>query len=164
MAAAASLIKVGDKFPTGLSLYENSPEGKVSVDELLAGKKVIIFGVPGAFTPGCHKTHLPGYVKDAEKLKGKGIGEIVCISVNDPFVMQAWGENQGATGKVRMLADTNAEVTKALGLAMDVGVLGGVRSKRYSLVVDNGVVTQVNTEPEDAPLGLTCSLASAVKV
>lgn len=150
-----SVPKVGDKFPSGTFLFEKTPGDKVDVDEALKGKKIIIFGVPGAFTPGCSLTHLPGYVKDAEKLKGKGISEIWCVSVNDPFVQQAWGKEQGAEGKVRMLADTTAAFNKAIGLALDLtSALGSVRSKRYSLLVDDGVVTQVNVEPESAPTGL----------
>ena len=132
--------------------------------ELFAGKKVVIFGVPGAFTPGCSKTHLPGYIKDAERIKGKGVAEIGCVSVNDPFVMAAWGEAHGAAGKVRMLADTNAEFAKAAGLALDLSVLGGVRCKRFSAVVTDGVVEALNVEPADAPTGMTCSLADKMLV
>jgi len=159
-------IKVGDKIPSGQVLFENDPSGKVEVDQLVKGKKVIIFGVPGAFTPGCSKTHLPGYITDADKIRSKGIDEIICVSVNDPFVQAAWGENQKAAGKVRMLADPTAAFTTALGLdfAGAAAVLGGVRSKRYSIIVDDGKVTQVNVEPESAPTGLTCSLASAIKL
>ena len=111
----------------------------VSLDTLLAGKKVILFGVPGAFTPGCSKTHLPGYVADYEKLKQKNVDEIICTSVNDAFVMDAWGKDQHATGKVRMLADPNAELAKALGVTVDLKALGGIRSKRYSAIIENGV-------------------------
>ena len=121
-------IAVGDKLPN-VVLYENSPDGKVELVPLCAGKKVVIFGVPGAFTPGCSNTHLPGYVAAADKLKTKGVDEIVCVSVNDPFVMEAWGKDQSAGGKVRMLADTTADLTKALGLELDchIAVLGNVR-------------------------------------
>jgi len=165
MSSSSPVIKVGERIPSGLVLFENDPTGKVQVDELLKGKKVAIFGVPGAFTPGCSKTHLPGFVADAEKIKGKGINEIVCVSVNDPFVMQAWGEAHQAAGKVRMLADTTAAFTKALGLDIDkTEALGSVRSKRYSVIIEDGVVTQLNVEPESAPTGLTCSLASALKL
>jgi 2-Cys peroxiredoxin 5 len=136
----------------------------VPTDDLFKGKKVVIFGVPGAFTPGCSKTHLPGYIKDAERIKGKGVSEIVCVSVNDPFVMAAWGEAHGAAGKVRMLADTNAEFAKAAGLDLNLAVLGGVRCKRFSAVVNNGVVEALNVEPADAPTGMTCSLAEKMLV
>ena len=120
-----------------------------------------MFGVPGAFTPGCSKTHLPGYVADAAKYKSKGVDEILCVSVNDPFVMAAWGEAQGAAGKVRMLADTNAELAKALGLDVELGVLGGTRCKRFSALVDHGVIKALNVEPESGT-GLTCSLSGAL--
>ena len=112
-------VAVGDKLPS-VVLYENSPDGKVELVSLCAGKKVVIFGVPGAFTPGCSKTHLPGYVAAAADLKAGGVDEIVCVSVNDPFVMEAWGKDQSAGGKVRMLADTTADLTKALGLELDL--------------------------------------------
>ena len=161
-----SLPTVGETFPKGLKLYENKPDGVVNVDDLLAGKKVILFGVPGAFTPGCSKTHLPGYIADSEKFKSKGVDEIVCVSVNDPFVMAAWGEQHHAAEKgVRMLADTKAEFVKSLGLGLDLtDALGGVRSKRFSIVVDNGVIKQVNVEPENDPTGLTCSLAAKIQL
>merc|ERR1712156_780608 len=99
--------------------------------------KYVIFGVPGAFTPGCSKTHLPGYVSSAEDLKAKGIKDIFCVAVNDPFVMAAWGSNQNADGKVRMLADTCGDLTKALELELDLAkVLGNVRCKRFSILVE----------------------------
>ena len=104
----------------------------MNLSELCAGKKVVVFGVPGAFTPGCSKTHLPGYVARAEELKGKGVDEIVCVAVNDPFVMEAWGKARGAEGKVRMLADAGCQLTRALGLEFDLtDVLGAVRCKRW---------------------------------
>ena len=99
-------VAVGDKVPS-VTLFEDSPGGKVELESLCAGKKVVMFGVPGAFTPGCSKTHLPGYVAAAADLKAGGVDEIVCVSVNDPFVMEAWGKDQGAEGKVRMLADAH---------------------------------------------------------
>ena len=121
---------------------------------------MVLFGVPGAFTPGCSKTHLPGYVAAHADLKSKGVQEVVCVSVNDPFVMEQWGKAHGADGKVRMLADTTAAFTKALGLDLDLtAALGGVRCKRFSAVVEDGVVTKLNLEPSDAPTGMTCSLA-----
>ena len=124
-----------------------------------------MFGVPGAFTPGCSKTHLPGYVADAARIKGKGVAEIVCVSVNDPFVMAAWGEAHGATGKVRMLADTTGAFTKALGLDLDLtAALGGVRCKRFSAIVEDGTVTTLNLESAEAPTAMTCSLADKMLV
>ncbi|XP_065342706.1 peroxiredoxin-5, mitochondrial [Cloeon dipterum] len=154
-------ISVGDKVPS-VDLYEASPANKVNIAELCAKKKVIIFAVPGAFTPGCSKTHLPSYVSNADNLKGKGVDEIVCVAVNDPFVMEAWGVAQNAKGKIRMLADTKAEFTKAVELDMDIAPLGGVRSKRYSMVVENGTVQSINVEPDGT--GLSCSLADRIGV
>lgn len=114
----------------------------------------------GAFTPGCSKTHLPGFVADAEKFRAKGVDDIVCITVNDAFVAGAWAEAHSAEGKVRVLADSNAELTKALGMELDLTGpfgLGGLRTKRFSAVVVNGEITVLNVEPDGA--GLTCSLA-----
>merc|ERR1719173_197920 len=102
--------------------------------ELCAGKKVVIFGVPGAFTPGCSKTHLPGYVEAAADMKAKGVNEIVCVSVNDPFVMEAWGKDQAADGKVRMLADTCGDLAKALDLQLDLPAAWQTRSSKWLLV------------------------------
>eukprot|EP00092_Neocalanus_flemingeri_P055952 GFUD01066262.1.p1 GENE.GFUD01066262.1~~GFUD01066262.1.p1 ORF type:complete len:158 (-),score=43.42 GFUD01066262.1:224-697(-) len=153
-------IAVGDQVPS-VTLFEDSPGGKVELASLCAGKKVVIFGVPGAFTPGCSKTHLPGYVAAAEDMKTKGVQEIVCVSVNDPFVMEAWGKDQGAAGKVRMLADTCGDLTKAMELQLDLSaVLGSVRCKRFSMVVEDGKVTSLNVEPDGT--GLTCSLADKI--
>jgi 2-Cys peroxiredoxin 5 len=118
---------------------------------------VVVIGIPGAYTPGCSKTHAPGYVSNAEAIKSKGVAEIACISVNDPFVMDAWGKALGAEGKVRMFADTNAELTKAMGLDVNLSVLGGVRTKRFSAIIEDGTITALNVEPDNT--GLTCSLA-----
>jgi len=153
-------VAVGDSLPS-VDLFENTPANKVNIADLCKGKKVVIFGVPGAFTPGCSKTHLPGYVSKADEIKGKGVDEIVCLAVNDPFVMEAWGQNQNASGKVRMLADTGATLTKALELDLDLSaVLGSVRCKRFSMLVDDGKVSKLNIEPDGT--GLTCSLAEAI--
>lgn len=152
-------IKVGDSLPA-IELYEGNPGNRVDIAALFTGKKGVIFAVPGAFTPGCSKTHLPGYVKDADAIKGRGVDEIVCISVNDAFVMHAWGEDQGAGGKVRMLADPAADFTRAVGLDVDAAVLGGTRSKRYSMIVEDGKVTALNVEPDG--FGLSCSLSGGV--
>jgi len=154
-------IKVGDSVPS-VDLYEDSPANKVNVADLCAGKKVILFAVPGAFTPGCSKTHLPGYIEKAADLKSNGVSEIVCVSVNDAFVLSAWGKEHNATGKVRLLADPSAAFTKQVDLAVDLPPLGGLRSKRYSMIIDNGVVTQLNVEPDGT--GLSCSLADKLKV
>lgn len=153
------VIAVGDQLPA-IDLYEDAPSNKVNIAEVAAGQKIIIFGVPGAFTPGCSKTHLPGYITRAEEFKDKGISSIYCVSINDPFVMAAWGKHQGADGKVRMLADTNGDFTKALDVEVDLAVLGGTRSKRYSMVVDNGIIKELNIEPDNT--GLSCSLADRI--
>eukprot|EP01097_Dermamoeba_algensis_P002841 TRINITY_DN2127_c0_g1_i1.p1 TRINITY_DN2127_c0_g1~~TRINITY_DN2127_c0_g1_i1.p1 ORF type:complete len:184 (-),score=49.97 TRINITY_DN2127_c0_g1_i1:42-524(-) len=151
-------VKVGDRVPS-VTLYENTPANGVNLDELLKGKKVVIFAVPGAFTPGCSRTHLPGYIRDYDLLKKKGVDEIVCVSVNDPFVMHAWGEVNQVGNKIRMLADTTAELTKALGVELDATKgLGNIRSKRYSMIVEDGVIKAFNLEPDGG--GLTCSLSN----
>ena len=119
----------------------------VGTGELFAGKRMVVFSLPGAFTPTCSAQHLPGYVKLADQLKAKGVDEIWCISVNDAFVMGAWGRDQKATGIVRMMADGSAAFTKALGLEFDLVAKGfGVRSQRYSMLVQDGVVKQLNVE------------------
>jgi len=148
-------IKIGDKLPEGtLSEYiEVETEAcalgpnTFNVQDLVKGKKIAIFGLPGAFTPTCSAQHAPGYIQNADALKAKGIDEIWCISVNDAFVMGAWGRELKATGTVRMLADGNAAFTKALGLDADFSKFGmGTRSQRYSLLVEDGVVKQLNVE------------------
>ena len=141
-----------------MDLFEGAPNNKVNLADACIDGKFIIFGVPGAFTPGCSKTHLPGYVSQAEDLRGKGYKQIFCVSVNDPFVMAAWGENHNASGNVTMLADTCGDFTKAVDLELDLSaVLGTVRSKRFSIVVENGKAVKVNVEPDGT--GLSCSLA-----
>ncbi|XP_064399856.1 peroxiredoxin-5, mitochondrial-like [Halichondria panicea] len=152
-------IKVGDELPS-VECHEDSPANKVNMRELFAGKRGVLFAVPGAFTPGCSKKHLPGYVENADEIKAKGVDVIACVSVNDAFVMAAWGESGGATGKIRMLADTNAEFTKAIDLTLDSAALGGIRSMRYSMIIDDGRVTALNVEPNGT--GLTCSLSNSV--
>lgn len=154
-------VQVGDNIPN-VELYESTPANKVNLAEESKGKKVILFGVPGAFTPGCSKTHLPGYISDADKLKGQGISEIFCVSVNDPFVMAAWGEVQKTEGKVRMLADSSGAFTKALGFEQDLAPLGGVRSKRFSMVIDDAKITKLNVEPDGT--GLSCSLSKNIEL
>jgi glutaredoxin/glutathione-dependent peroxiredoxin len=145
-------IKVGDKVPsaTFMQMQEGGPK-PVSSDELFAGKKVALFALPGAFTPTCSAKHVPGFVQKSEDLKAKGIDAIACVSVNDAFVMGAWGKDQGAGDKVMMLADGNGDFTRAVGLEMDGTKFGmGKRSQRYSMIVDNGVVKELNIEAPGA--------------
>jgi len=141
-------ISTGDKMPAGtLAIMTAEGPGKITTDELFGGKKVVLFSVPGAFTPTCSQKHLPGYVKNADQLKANGIDTIACIAVNDVFVMDAWGKEQGAGDKVLMLADGNAEYAKALGLELDASGFGmGTRSQRFSIIVKDGVVEEVNVE------------------
>jgi glutaredoxin/glutathione-dependent peroxiredoxin len=148
-------IKVGDKLPdgqlsefidvetAGCSLGPNS----FSVAEMTRGKKIVVFGLPGAYTPTCSAKHVPGYLQHYDALKAKGVDEVWCLSVNDAFVMGAWGRDQHATGKVRMMADGSADYTKKLGLELDLVARGmGVRCQRFSMLVDDGVVKSLNIE------------------
>lgn len=140
-------ITVGDKLPEGtlMTMGENGPE-PVDTQALFGGKKVLLFAVPGAFTPGCSMTHLPGYVVNADAIKAKGVDTIACLSVNDAFVMGAWGESQNADA-ILMLADGNGDYTKALGLELDGRGFGmGVRSQRYAMIVNDSVVEHLNIE------------------
>lgn len=148
-------IHIGDRLPEGTlqEFIDVETEGcalgpnTFNVSDLARGKTIAIFGLPGAFTPTCSAQHLPGYIKLADQLKAKGVDEIWCISVNDAFVMGAWGRDQKATGIVRMMADGSAAFTKALGLEFDLVAKGfGVRSQRYSMLVQDGVVKQLNVE------------------
>jgi len=141
-------INVGDPVPAA-RFKRLSADGIVDIDTatLLKGKKVVLFGLPGAYTPVCSANHLPGFVAKADELKAKGIDEIACISVNDPFVMQAWGRQHGADGKVTMLADADGTFTRAIGLSLDLPEYGlSGRSERYSMVVEDGVVKTINVE------------------
>jgi len=143
-------INVGDKIPS-VTLKQLTPEGvkEFTTDEIFRGKKVILFAVPGAFTPACSQRHLPGYVDKAANLKSKGVDEIACVAVNDAFVMAAWGKEQKTEGKVRMLADGSGDFARALGLELDLTKGGlGVRSKRYAMLIDKGVVKSLNIEAQ----------------
>jgi len=145
-------IKAGDKIPsvTLMQMKDGSPK-PVKTDELFAGKKVVVFALPGAFTPTCSAKHLPGFVQHADEILKKGVDAIACVSVNDVFVMGAWGAQQGAGDRVMMLADGNGELTGALGLEMDASKYGmGKRSQRFSMLVENGVVKQLNVEEPGA--------------
>jgi peroxiredoxin len=146
------MIKVGDKIPSAtlMQMKDGGPK-PVTTDQLFTGKKVALFALPGAFTPTCSAKHLPGFIQHSDALKAKGIDAIACVSVNDAFVMGAWGEQQKAGDKVMMLADGNGDFTRALGLELDATKFGmGKRSQRFSMVVDNGVVTQLNVEAPGA--------------
>jgi peroxiredoxin len=144
-------IKVGDRLPEAkFRVMTAEGPGWKTTDEVFKGKKVVLFAVPGAFTPTCHKNHMPGFVTNAEKIKAKGVENIYVTSVNDVFVMSEWKKASAADGKVDVLADGAAEFAKAIGLDMDMSAGGmGVRSKRYAMLVDDGVVKTLNIE--DAP-------------
>src|SRR5450432_810569 len=141
-------IKVGDTIPS-MKLMMATADGpkEVSTDDIFKGKKVVLFAVPGAFTPTCSARHLPGFVQNADALKAKGVDTIACISVNDAFVMGAWGKDQKTEGKVTMLADGSGDFTRAVDLELDATRNGlGKRSQRYSMLVDNGVVKALHVE------------------
>jgi peroxiredoxin len=143
-------INVGDKLPS-VTLRQVTPEGpkEISTDEFFRGKKVVLLAVPGAFTPACSQRHLPGFVEKATEIKAKGIDEIACVAVNDAAVMGAWGKDQNTAGKVTMLADGSGDFARALGLELDLTRGGlGIRSKRYSMLVDNGVVRSLDVEQQ----------------
>ncbi len=145
-------VSAGDNIPS-VKLKTMTAEGMSEIDtgDYFAGRKVVLFAVPGAFTPTCSAKHLPGFVNKADDLKGKGVDEIACVSVNDAFVMDAWGKDQNADGKVTMLADGNGDFTKAMGLEMDGSGFGlGIRSQRYALVTENGTITVLNIEQPGA--------------
>jgi len=154
-------IKVGDTIPP-MKLMAATTDGpkEISTDEIFKGKKVVLFAVPGAFTPTCSAKHLPGFVQNAAALKEKGVDTIACVAVNDAFVMGAWGKEQGTDDKVLMLADGAAAFAKALGLELDLNARGmGWRSQRYALVAEDGKVTHLGVE---APGGFEVSKAEAI--
>ena len=149
-------IKVGDKLPDG-KLYESADWNDetncpmrptpVGVAEAMKGKKIAVFGLPGAFTPTCSAKHVPSYLANLDALKARGVNEVWCVAVNDGYVMQAWGRQEKATGKIRMLGGGNGDWTKALGLELDSSAGGmGLRMRRFSMLVDDGVVKQLNIE------------------
>jgi peroxiredoxin len=141
-------IKVGDKIPS-VKLRHMTAEGpkEITTDDIFKGKKVVLFAVPGAFTPTCSAKHLPGFVEKAAQIKAKGVDTIACIAVNDAFVMGAWGKAQSADGKIQMLADGNGDFARAVDLEMDGSGFGlGKRSKRYAMIVQDGVVKTLNVE------------------
>jgi peroxiredoxin len=141
-------IKAGDRMPSG-KLKTMTPEGPkdISTDDLFKGKKVVLFSVPGAFTPTCDAKHLPGFVQNAESLKAKGVDTIACMAVNDVFVMNAWGKHSNVGDKVLMLADGNGDYARALGLELDARGFGmGTRGQRFAVIVDDGVAKALNVE------------------
>ncbi|HEX5077539.1 MAG TPA: peroxiredoxin [Geminicoccaceae bacterium] len=156
------MIQVGDRLPAA-NLKRLTAEGikDVPVAELTRGKKVVLFAVPGAFTPTCSEQHLPGFVQQAAAIKAKGVDAIVCVAVNDPFVLSAWEKASASDGRVELLSDGNAEFTRALGLDFDASAVGlGTRSKRYAMVVDDGVVRTLLVE--DVPSQAEKSSAQAI--
>jgi peroxiredoxin len=146
--SSAMPIRTYDRLPAGrFKTLNASGIAEVASDTLFAGRKVALFGLPGAYTPVCSASHLPGYVENFDQFKAAGFDEIVCVSVNDPFVMNAWGKQHGAEGKVTMLSDSDASFTKAIGLVADLGAFGlHDRSERYSMIVEDGVVKKLDIE------------------
>lgn len=154
-------IREGEKVPdVKMTEMVDGRPTQVSLAELSKGKRVVVFAVPGAFTPTCSMKHLPGFVEQAAAIRGKGVDEIACVSVNDAFVMDAWGKHSSAGGKIHMLADGNGEFTRAVGLALDASGFGmGERSQRYAMILRDGTVEAVMVEPGP---GLSASSADAV--
>lgn len=151
-------IQVGDKIPA--VTIKATDMSDLTTDDLFSGKKVVLFAVPGAFTPTCSNQHLPGYIENADAIRAKGVDDIVCLSVNDAFVMGAWGEDRGAGDKVRMVADGNGDLTKALGLEMDGSGIGfGLRCQRFAAIVEDGTVTTLAVEE---PMKFEVSAAEAI--
>ena len=145
-------IKEGDKIPA-VTLKHKTADGikDITTTELFSGKKVVLFAVPGAFTPTCSAKHLPGFVSKAAEIKAKGVDVIACVSVNDVFVMDAWGTDQSVGNKIMMLADGSADLAKALGQELDLMEKGmGIRSARYAIIIDNGIVTSMLAEEHGA--------------
>ena len=154
-------ITQGDKVPA-VTLKEMTGSGPQSVEtaDLFGGKKVVAFCVPGAFTPTCSAKHLPGFVQKADAIRAKGVDDVVCLAINDPFVVGAWGDQQGAAGKIRMLADGSGDLAKARGVELDLSALGlGMRARRYSMIVEDGTVTRLNLED-----GVGFEVSSAEKI
>ncbi|KAF5831843.1 peroxiredoxin type II [Dunaliella salina] len=146
-------IKVGDKLPD-VTLYEGNPGNGVKLHSVFAGKKGVLLAVPGAFTPGCSKTHVPGYLENFDKFKGAGADVIACIATNDPFVMGAWAQAQNTGDKIRMLSDMNGEAVKQMDVGFDA--MGCLRYRRFSMVIQDNVVKALNLQDAGE---MTCSLA-----
>lgn len=151
-------IKEGDKIPS--VKVKATDMSDVTTDELFGGKKVVLFAVPGAFTPTCSNKHLPGFIEHADEIRAKGVDDIICMSVNDAFVMDAWGKAHAADGKVRLIADGNGDLATALGLEMDGRGIGfGLRSQRFAAIVEDGVVTKLAVEE---PMKFEASSAESI--
>ena len=159
-------IQAGDKIPS-VTVKRMGAGGLEDLDiaAYIAGRKVVIFAVPGAFTPSCAQKHLPGYIKAADDIKAKGVDEIICIAVNDPFVMAHWAESAGAKGKVTMIPDGNGEFTRAMGMNFDGSGAGlSVRSKRYSLIAEDGVISDLQVEAAPSDVELSSANACLVRL
>lgn len=159
-------IQVGDKVPEA-TLRKFTADGmqKVALSGLIAGRKVVMFAVPGAFTPTCHEQHLPGFLENIDAIKAKGVDDVVCVAVNDPFVMAAWEKLAGVDGRVNVLSDGNGDLTRALGLDFDGSGFGlGMRSKRYAMVVEDGIVKTLLVEdiPSKAETSSAASILAAL--
>ncbi|XP_048259117.1 peroxiredoxin-5, mitochondrial-like [Haliotis rufescens] len=149
-------LRVGDRLPN-VEVYGATPNDVINPAELYKGKRGVLFSVVGAFTPGCSESHIPEYISNHQKFKEEGYDLICCVAVNDPFVMDAWGKELRAEGKIKMLADTRGEFTRAMGMQLDcTKPLGGWRSRRYSIVVEDSVIQQINEDPDHT--GLVCLL------
>ena len=155
-------VTVGDALPEcNFKIFDKEGPMDLNGAELFSGKRVVLFAVPGAFTPTCHRNHLPGYLEHVEAIKAKGIDDVAVVSVNDVHVMNAWAETTGGKEKIKFLSDGNAEFTTAIGMEIDLGVAGmGVRSKRYSMIVEDGKVTSLNVE--ESPGQAVTSGAAAI--
>lgn len=142
------MLEEGDVLPKTkeLMILKDGKPSPVKLGEILQGKKAVVFAIPGALTPTCQEQHLPGFLNKVDELKSKGVDEVICLSVNDPFVLKAFAEKTGAAGKITMLGDGDAELVKGLGIGFDTGSFGGWRARRMSMIVDDGVVTKLNLE------------------
>ncbi len=159
-------IAVGDQIPAAeFKLIDGDAPTDTTTSDVFAGKKVVLFAVPGAFTPTCNDQHLPGFLEHLDTFKSKGVDAVICLAVNDPFVMQAWAASTGAAGKLAFIADGNATLTKALGMDVDLSIAAlGVRSKRYAMLVEDGTVKALNIEetPSSAERSSAAELMAAL--
>jgi peroxiredoxin len=156
-------VSVGDPIPDVevRTMVDDQPQ-PIRTGEVLGSGKVVLFAVPGAFTPGCSKVHLPGFVQGAAELVDKGVDRIVCVAVNDPWVMEAWGQSQGVGDGILMLADGSGEFTKAMGLELDASGFGlGMRSKRYAAVIEDGVIVQLDVDEDGGVAASSCASVAA---